>query len=135
MHIIYCAVCIAYGHRLINKKYIGQSRYTFADRSGEYVYPTERSPAADQYTLAKVQERHFEIARIGDQRHFYNALRRYKRNQFCWGIIDTAENQEEADRKKEYHIRAQRSADRNYGYNISLGDEDIQPHPQGTISL
>ena len=127
MHVIYCAVCIAGGPDKINKKYIGRTQYIFADMRGQIVYPDQRSLTADQYTIAKVQKRHLEGARVhGNCVRFYNALRHHKLHQFCWGIIDTAETMEKATDKEEFYIRHHKTADRNYGYNIRIRHGDTR---------
>ena len=135
MHIIYCAVCINYGPDRINKKYIGRTRYIYVDTGGQIIRPNRRSLDEDQRTLVKVQNRHLECARIrGNCLHFYNALRRYGNDQFCWGVIDTAETRKEAIKKETGYIVKHKTYKREYGYNLLLNHSDL-PDEQGGLSI
>ena len=93
--IIYCAICI-----MDNKKYIGQTVETLLSRKKD----------------------HENAARDGENSHLYDAMREHGFNRFCWGVIDKADNDEQADYKEKYWIKHLHTTDEEYGYNIAPGE-------------
>ena len=83
-----------------NKVYIGQTTSTLKNRIYYHIYRAEHS---------------LEITHT----HFINALRKYGQNAFTWEQIDTAETQDELNKKEQYWIQYYDSM--NTGYNIQAG--------------
>ena len=102
MHKIYCVVCI-----WNNKKYIGQTRGSLAD--------------ARELALRGANS-------DGSNRYFYNAIKKYGIRGFCWGVIDSTDSPEEANKKQIFWIERLQTQSRESGYNIERGGVR-PPHP------
>jgi group I intron endonuclease len=59
-------------------------------------------------------------------RHFSHALRKYKRSDFLWEIIDKCDSKEELDEMEFHYIMSYDSY--NNGYNMTFGGEGIIGH-------
>ena len=86
-----------------NKVYIGQTIQTLQERKNKHYYKARQE---DNYNT-----------------HFINALRKYPENSFTWEIIDTANSQEELDKKEKEWIAYYNSV--KEGYNTKDGGETI----------
>ena len=86
-----------------DKVYIGQTIQTLQERKNKHYYKAR-------------QENDYNT-------HFINALRKYPENSFTWEIIDTANSQEELDKKEKEWIAYYNSVEE--GYNTKDGGETI----------
>lgn len=87
-------------NKINGKIYIGQTIKTLEERIYMHYYRADNS---------------LEITHT----HFINAIRKYGKNNFSWEIIDTAETQEELDKKEIKWIQKYNSI--KNGYNIQKG--------------
>jgi group I intron endonuclease len=75
-------------------------------------------------TLKLRKQQHLNRVANGSDFHFHNALRKYGNDKFIWDILDTAETQEELDKKEQYWIKTLRAMDYDVGYNLREGKEN-----------
>lgn len=69
-------------------------------------------------------KKHLRIAKSGkDQRHLYQAIRKYGKDSFTWKTHALASNEKEADDLEMYWIKHFKSHDRKHGYNMTLGGQ------------
>lgn len=83
-------------NKINGKRYIGQTIRTLEERKRGHISGTGCS-------------------------YFRRAINKYGENAFEWSIIDTAETQEELNRKESYWIDFYNTTDKMFGYNLKGG--------------
>jgi group I intron endonuclease len=120
----YCAVTDKYAYGIIylaknfitGKVYVGQTIYSLKDRI----------------------RRHFVAAKDRNKnQYFTNALRKYGKQSFCFGIIEYIfeEDQNFINNREIYWINYYKSNIKEYGYNSTSGGNSFQLSPDSILKL
>lgn len=63
-------------------------------------------------------------------RRFYAAIKKYSWSSFIPEILETVKTVDEANEREIYYINLYNSTDERYGYNLALGGENKEMHPE-----
>jgi group I intron endonuclease len=77
--------------------------------------------------------RHKYLAKTGNKRHLYQAIRKYGADAFSFTELETVSEQE-VDEAETFWIQFFRSQDRNYGYNLDSGGNPQKKRSPETIA-
>jgi group I intron endonuclease len=72
-------------------------------------------------TLITRRQKHIDSVNAGSTTYFHNAMRSHGINAFAFTVIDTADSQDELDRKERYWIQYYETRERTKGYNTKDG--------------
>jgi group I intron endonuclease len=73
-------------------------------------------------TLGERRNKHFSVS-VSKQSRFYNALKKYTRNDFDWFVLAYARTKRELDDLEVMYIAEANSMDRTVGYNLRDGGQ------------
>lgn len=74
-------------------------------------------------TLEKRKLEHIKLSESKSDLYFHRAIRKYKKSNFIWDEIDTANNRKELNLKEIRWIREYKSCNSIYGYNMTIGGQ------------
>lgn len=69
---------------------------------------------------------HLSESKSGENRHFYNAIRKYGFENFDQKILFECENEDQAYQMEQYYIALHQSNDKSKGYNSTTGGEGLK---------
>ena len=87
-----------------------------------YIYLTTFLPTGKIYIGQKKKD-YFDTSYYGSGKIIKSLIKKYDKQEFTVELIDTAESQEELNKKEIYWINYYDSTDISRGYNIALGGQ------------
>lgn len=79
-------------------------------------------------TLKARKQQHESSARKDSNLYFHNAIRKYGVEGFTWDVLYRSDNEAELNRMEINFIRMFRSADKEFGYNLTQGGDGCSPN-------